>query len=111
MRETFTRCLQDEARNNENLVLITGDLGFGVLFPFMKEFPNRFINAGISEQAMMSMAAGMAMEQRYAEVLLKRADLAADGGLAHEEAAGAGKASGDGGRPDAAADRPAACPV
>jgi len=62
VRETFTRCLQDEARNNENLVLITGDLGFGVLFPFMKEFPNRFVNAGISEQAMMSMAAGMAME-------------------------------------------------
>jgi transketolase len=43
-------------------VLITGDLGFGVLFPYMKEFPDRFINAGISEQAMMSMAAGMALE-------------------------------------------------
>ena len=62
MRETFTRCLQDQARIDPNLVLITGDLGFGVLFPFMKEFPERFINAGISEQAMMSMAAGMAME-------------------------------------------------
>lgn len=62
MRETFTRCLQQEARENPNLVLITGDLGFGVLFPYMKEFPDRFINAGISEQAMMSMAAGMAME-------------------------------------------------
>ena len=62
MRETFTRCLQEQARVNPNLVLVTGDLGFGVLFPFMEEFPNRFINAGISEQAMMSMAAGMAME-------------------------------------------------
>lgn len=62
MRETFTRCLQEEARRNPNLVLITGDLGFGVLFPYMKEFPDRFINAGISEQAMMSMAAGMALE-------------------------------------------------
>ena len=62
MRETFTRCLQDEARRNQNLVLITGDLGYGVLFPFMKEFPQRFLNAGISEQAMMSMAAGMALE-------------------------------------------------
>ena len=28
----------------------------------MKKFPDRFINAGISEQAMMSMAAGMALE-------------------------------------------------
>lgn len=62
MRDTFTRCLQDAARQNENLVLVTGDLGFGVLAPYMKEFPDRFINAGISEQAMMSLAAGMAIE-------------------------------------------------
>ena len=62
MRETFTRCLEQEAHRNPNLVLITGDLGFGVLFPFMKAFPDRFLNAGISEQAMMSMAAGMALE-------------------------------------------------
>ena len=62
MRDAFTRCLQDAARQNKDLILITGDLGFGVLFPFMKEFPKQFINAGIAEQAMMSMAAGMAME-------------------------------------------------
>ncbi len=62
MRDAFTRCLQDAARVNKDLVLITGDLGFGVLFPFMKEFPEQFINAGIAEQAMMSMAAGMAIE-------------------------------------------------
>ncbi len=62
MRDTFTRCLAEEARRNKDLVLITGDLGFGVLFPFIKEFPAQFINAGISEQAMMSMAAGMALE-------------------------------------------------
>ncbi len=68
MRETFTRCLQERAREDHNLVLITGDLGFGVLFPYMKEFPDRFINAGISEQAMMSMAAGMALEGKTAVV-------------------------------------------
>ncbi|NLO86333.1 MAG: transketolase [Clostridiales bacterium] len=62
MRDTFTRCLQDYARDHKELVLITGDLGFGVLFPFMKEFPDQFINAGIAEQAMMSMAAGLALE-------------------------------------------------
>ncbi|MCL1855277.1 MAG: transketolase [Clostridia bacterium] len=62
MRDAFTRCLQNEARKNKDLILITGDLGFGVLFPFMEEFPRQFINAGIAEQAMMSMAAGMAME-------------------------------------------------
>ncbi len=62
MRDAFTRTLQTLARENKDLVLVTGDLGFGVLFPFMKEFPDQFINAGISEQAMMSLAAGMAME-------------------------------------------------
>lgn len=68
MRDTFTRCLQEQARVNRDLVLITGDLGFGVLFPFMKEFPERFFNAGIAEQAMMSMAAGMALEGKLVVV-------------------------------------------
>lgn len=62
MRDTFTRCLEAYAQDHPNLVLVSGDLGFGVLFPYMKKFPDRFINAGISEQAMMSMAAGMALE-------------------------------------------------
>ena len=62
MRDTFTRCLEAYAETHPELVLVTGDLGFGVLFPYMKKFPDSFINAGISEQAMMSMAAGMALE-------------------------------------------------
>ena len=62
MRDAFTRCLQVAARENPNLVLVTGDLGFGVLFPYLKEFPDRFLNVGIAEQAMMSLAAGLALE-------------------------------------------------
>ena len=62
MRDTFTRCLEAYAETHPELVLVTGDLGFGVLFPYMKKFPDRFINAGIAEQAMMSMAAGLALE-------------------------------------------------
>lgn len=62
MRDTFVRCLEQYAREHRELVLITGDLGFGVLKNFIAEFPEQFINAGISEQAMMSMAAGMALE-------------------------------------------------
>jgi len=41
MRDTFTRCLEAYAQTHPELVLITGDLGFGVLFPFMKKFPDR----------------------------------------------------------------------
>lgn len=39
MRDTFTRCLEAYAETHPELVLVTGDLGFGVLFPYMKNFP------------------------------------------------------------------------
>lgn len=37
-----------------------GDLGFGVIEAFAKEFPTRFLNAGVAEQNMSSMEAGIA---------------------------------------------------
>ena len=60
MRTTFVNLLIEETRKNKNLELLTGDLGFGVLKPFIEEFPNRFTNCGIAEQNMLSMAGGMA---------------------------------------------------
>lgn len=51
----------DIAENDKNVVLITGDLGFGVLKPFWEKFPDQFINAGIAEQDMTGFAAGMAL--------------------------------------------------
>ena len=47
MRESFIQTLTNEAKNDENIVLITGDLGFGILDNFQKELPNQFINSGI----------------------------------------------------------------
>ncbi len=64
MRDAFVRALMREAKNNPRLVLITGDLGFGVLKPFWEQFPSQFINAGIAEQSMVSMAAGLARTGR-----------------------------------------------
>ena len=61
MRDTFVRTLIEEAKNNENIELITGDLGFGVLKPFFEQLPNQFTNAGIAEQSMTGIAAGMAL--------------------------------------------------
>lgn len=60
MRDAFIQSLAKEAEQNPNLVLITGDLGYGVLDKFSQDFPNQFINAGINEQTMMGMAAGYA---------------------------------------------------
>lgn len=62
MRDTFVRTLIDEAKKNKNIELVTGDLGFGVLKPFWEQLPDQFTNAGIAEQNMTSLAAGMALE-------------------------------------------------
>lgn len=60
MRDTFVRTLIELAKNDKNIELITGDLGFGVLKPFWEALPNQFTNIGINEQNMISVAAGMA---------------------------------------------------
>lgn len=62
MRNTFINHLTNKAKLNEKIVLIVGDLGYSVIEEFEKEFPTRFYNAGISEQNMASMAAGLASE-------------------------------------------------
>ena len=62
MRDTFVRTLIDIAKADPNVELITGDLGFGVLKPYWEQLPDQFINAGIAEQNMTSVAAGMALE-------------------------------------------------
>ncbi len=62
MRDTFVRTLLAEAKENRNIEVVSGDLGFGVLKPFWEAVPDQFINAGIAEQNMTTMAAGMAME-------------------------------------------------
>lgn len=62
MRDTFVKTLIDIAKDNKDIELVTGDLGFGVLKPYWEQMPDQFTNAGIAEQNMTSMAAGMALE-------------------------------------------------
>lgn len=62
MRDTFVRTLIEVAKKDPNVELVTGDLGFGVLKPFWEQCPDQFTNAGIAEQNMTTMAAGMALE-------------------------------------------------
>lgn len=62
MRDTFVNAVLEQARQDRNIEIITGDLGFGVLRPFWEELPDQFLNAGIAEQNMTAVAAGMALE-------------------------------------------------
>lgn len=61
MRDTFVKTLIELAKKNKNIELITGDLGFGVLKPYWESIPDQFTNAGIAEQNMTGIAAGMSM--------------------------------------------------
>lgn len=61
MRTSFVNQLLEEARRNEKIFLLVGDLGYHVVEPFAQEFPDRFINVGIAEQNMAGIAAGLAM--------------------------------------------------
>ena len=61
MRNAFISGLVKLAETNNDIFLLTGDLGFGVLDEFIEKFPNRYINTGIAEQNMASVAAGLAM--------------------------------------------------
>jgi transketolase len=60
MRQAFVQALVDIASRDKRVVLLTGDLGFMVLEPFMKAFPGRFMNAGVAEQNMVGTATGLA---------------------------------------------------
>ena len=66
MRDTFVKTRVELAKNNPNIELLTGDLGFGVLKPYFEAVPNQFTDVGIAEQNMAAMAAGMALSGKIA---------------------------------------------
>lgn len=64
MRTAFLQELYDLAKADPRIVFITGDLGFSVVERFMADLPLQFLNAGVAEQNMTGMAAGLAMSGR-----------------------------------------------
>jgi transketolase len=59
---SFTDCLIEEAKKNKDIVVIDADLSDDVnLKKFSKKYPKRFIQNGIAEQDMVSMAGGLAL--------------------------------------------------
>lgn len=61
MRSRFVSTITDLATNDRSIILITGDLGFSAFETFSERFPNQFRNAGIAEQNMVGVAAGLAL--------------------------------------------------
>lgn len=59
MRATFAELVLKESIVNPNILLLTGDLGYGVLDEFMSKLPSQFMNCGVSEQSMIGVAGGL----------------------------------------------------
>lgn len=62
MRRGFSAWLEAYAGADERVVVLTGDLGFQALEPVRARIGPRFVNMGVSEQNMVSVAAGLASE-------------------------------------------------
>jgi len=60
VRTALMRRITDRASSDPSIMFVTGDLGFTVVDEFRDLLPKQFINCGVAEQAMMSMAAGIA---------------------------------------------------
>lgn len=61
MRKTFINTLVELAKKDDRIFLITPDIGYSVLEPFMQQFPERYLNVGVAEQNAVSIAAGLAL--------------------------------------------------
>jgi transketolase len=64
MREAFVSALHRLAASDPSVILLTGDLGFGVLDSYARELPGQYVNVGVAEQNMAGLAVGMALSGR-----------------------------------------------
>ena len=62
MRNRFGKVISKLADENENIIIIVADIGYRVFDAFREKYPERFINMGICEQSIISVASGMALE-------------------------------------------------
>jgi len=61
MRAQLIKALLDIFEDDENTVLLTGDLGYNAIEPITDKYPDRFFNVGIAEQNMLGLATGLAL--------------------------------------------------
>ena len=62
MRRKFGKLINELAKKDKKIVLLVGDIGYGIFDDFRKNHPKRFFNLGICEQSIIGVASGMALE-------------------------------------------------
>lgn len=62
MRRRFGKIINKLARKDKKIILLVGDIGYGIFDDFRKEHPKRFFNLGICEQSLIGVASGLALE-------------------------------------------------
>ena len=60
MRQAFAQTMMELAAADPRVMLLTADLGFGVLEKFAAAYPDRFFNVGVAEANMVGLATGLA---------------------------------------------------
>lgn len=63
-RGWFAGTLYNEMIDNPDIIVLTGDLGYGQFDKIRADFPERFINTGAAEQALLDIACGLALEKK-----------------------------------------------
>jgi transketolase len=61
MRSAFAQEMTDLASADDRVIILSGDIGNQMFDEFQEKFPSRYINCGIAEANMVSMAAGLAI--------------------------------------------------
>jgi transketolase len=62
VRDAFIHTLREIVPRRPDILLVSGDLGFGVFNEYKERFPQQFLNVGVAEQNMSGLAAGLALE-------------------------------------------------
>src|SRR5215469_17432395 len=61
MKDKFVKTITKIMDTHEDCLTITADMGFSVFEELQRKYPKRFINTGVTEQASVSVAAGLAL--------------------------------------------------
>jgi len=62
MRRRLGKIISQLADVDEKIYVVVGDIGFRIFDEFREKYPDRFINMGVCEQSIISVASGMALE-------------------------------------------------